>query len=64
MDPTANLAEQLSIAAHIIATLDAGEVVDVDDTYRLAELVESLNRWLHVGGHLPVGWATARVPIS
>lgn len=53
MDPNANLAEQLTIAARINAgTPEEG------DADRLAELVEALNEWVANGGALPAAWET------
>lgn len=68
MDPDSNIREQLEIAAEINAIRDemsdestaermraAGERL-VDLSFRLAELVESLNTWICRGGALPLGW--------
>lgn len=51
MDPTANLKEQLHIAARVRAGLAASYEVD-----RLAELVEALDEWICKGGFLPKQW--------
>lgn len=65
MDPDANLAEQLTIAAEINAIRDS---IPDDGTmtaelerlahlaFRLAELVESLDEWIRKGGGLPRAW--------
>lgn len=56
MDPEANLQEQLSLAAEIIAKHESDEIVDQDDAARLAELVIDLDVWLRAGGFLPGPW--------
>jgi len=71
MDPEANLAEQLSLAAEIIEIIDErsddnGVLSDedkdevVDNAERLAELVQALDGWLLRGGFLPKRWAGTR----
>lgn len=58
MDPTANLREQLALAARMIKAYDdpAGNGIDQDDTARLAELVTALDGWIRRGGFLPEPW--------
>lgn len=64
MDPNANLTEQLVLAGklnngigwHVYSDLASYEA-DVD---RLCELVESLDKWLKTGGHLPDRWQRGR----
>ena len=61
MDPTANLKEQLELAATLIAAAEAGQEEapmpwDMADVLRLAELVVALNTWLAKGGFLPRQW--------
>ena len=70
MDPEANLAEQLSLAAEIIEIIDErgdedGNLCDedkdevVDNANRLAELaelVQALDKWLSSSGFLPAAW--------
>ncbi len=66
MDPTANLAEQLRIAARIIERHDRGDSnaeADAEDCDRLAELVQALNQWLSGGGFVPEQWRT-RLQVS
>lgn len=55
MDPDANLREQLEISKRI--TMGREEEGDSD---RLAELVQSLNRWITDGGFLPKAWQQER----
>jgi hypothetical protein len=71
MDPTANLARQLAIAAEIIGIRDSGEddgdvdaeidrdeqVADLAD--ELADLVQALDEWMKKGGALPDQWNRA-----
>ena len=52
MDPNANLAEQVRIAQKIL-TNPVNDPVDIE---RLAELVISMNAWIHNGGFLPSAW--------
>jgi hypothetical protein len=52
MDPNANLAEQLKLAARI---LDGA--APEEDAERLAELVLALDEWLRRSGGLPREWA-------
>ncbi len=67
MDPEANLAEQLSLAAEIIEIIDErgdedGNLCDedkdevVDNANRLAELVQALDGWIRSGGFIPPAW--------
>ena len=73
MDPEANLAEQLSLAAEIIEIIDGGvdeggnlslseDEMDevVDNANRLAELVQALDGWLRSSGFLPSSWERGR----
>lgn len=54
MDPHANIAEQLSLAASIIDSYDNdNERVDEHDAARLAELVIALDEWRKAGGFNP-----------
>jgi len=62
MDPDANLKEQLEIVARINGNRDQNEgPPDLDDVYRLAELVEALNEWILTGGFLPKPWHDVQV---
>lgn len=67
MDPEANLAEQLSLAAEIIEIIDErgdedGNLCEedkdevVDNANRLAELVQALDGWIRSSGFLPAAW--------
>ena len=55
MDPTANLQEQLRITERMLSP--DSEYIDTGDALRLAELVQSLHKWITTGGHLPTCWA-------
>jgi hypothetical protein len=57
MDPNANLAEMLELAASIIAAGNEDAAIDPSDAARLADLVEALDRWIVGGGFLPKRWA-------
>lgn len=62
MDPNANLAEQLQLAADILKQCDnATDATGVtQDAERLAELVLALNEWLTNGGFIPQTWRERR----
>lgn len=57
MDPNANLREMLELAAAILAAGAEEESTDVDNAFRLAELVGALDGWITGGGFLPARWA-------
>ena len=65
MDPNANIAEQLDLAAEILADIDrADPEEDIDaldavlaNAEKLAQLVLALNQWIATGGFLPERWA-------
>lgn len=61
MDPNANLKEMLQLATTMQEDYDdeEGNGIDQDDANRLAELVQSLNRWIMMGGFLPKDWRDA-----
>lgn len=66
MDPTANLKEQLELAATLIAAAEAGQEdapmpFVMTDVLRLAELVMALNSWLVNGGWPPRQWHSIKV---
>ena len=52
MDPTVNLKEQLALAQD----LTSDDYPNLDDVWRLAELVLTLNDWITKGGSLPKSW--------
>jgi hypothetical protein len=54
MDPTANLSEQVGLAATMLDK--DSEHIDTGDALRLAELVIALHEWMLAGGFLPVQW--------
>lgn len=54
MDPNANLEEQINISNRIIN--GTGDMDDMDDAERLAELVLALDEWIERGGFLPRRW--------
>lgn len=55
MDPNENLKEQLELANHILEHI--GDTDINDEAYRLAELVTTLDEWLHdKKGFLPKRW--------
>lgn len=63
MDPTANLEEQLRLAAQLNAVnqypedMDANAKADLlHKALRLAELVEALDGWIRGGGFPPKQW--------
>jgi hypothetical protein len=69
MDPTANLEEQMRLAAKIIKACDRGEDpldpmpavitrIIAADGQRLAELVEALTGWIRRGGAFPKQWTS------
>ena len=58
MDPTANLAEQVRLAAQLIDSEDPPELVQ-QRMERLAELVSALHVWIVRGGFLPDQWRAA-----
>lgn len=55
MDPNANLAEQLRLAARLWKQANGG-VLDHDDVARLCDLVVALDGWIAKGGALPDAW--------
>lgn len=55
MDPNANLAEQLRLAAQIIEA-DTDDRLRAELADRLAELVQALNEWISRRGALPDAW--------
>jgi hypothetical protein len=58
MDPNANLAEQLRLAALLVDDMwNLPLREQQDNAARLAELVRSLDGWLKGGGFLPAPWA-------
>lgn len=65
MDPDANLAEQLELAARLAEAAAEAEICELDndaldilfaDGQRLAELVQALDSWIRNGGFLPGRW--------
>ena len=56
MDPDANHAEQMKLAARLMEAIENGRDVDRDDALRLTELVIALDEWLASGGFLPRAW--------
>lgn len=60
MDPTANLEEQLAIAARVNDCVADACASCEHDGARLAELVEALHEWITRGGFLPAQWQKAR----
>lgn len=56
MDPSANLTEQLKIAARIQAANVTDDDCLVNDAERLADLVLALDEWICKGGFLPERW--------
>lgn len=56
MDPNQNLTEQLRLAAQLQAHAAEDADYHLQDTLRLAELVEALHEWLLAGGALPEAW--------
>jgi hypothetical protein len=56
MDPTANLEEQLRLAAKILFDMDKDVAPNKHDAYNLAMLVESLHNWMEKGGAKPKQW--------
>ena len=58
MDPTANLREQLEIAARLTADESPYRSITerIADSDRLAELVLALDEWIGKGGFYPGPW--------
>ena len=63
MDPTANLREQLQLAARIQRCADREHAACHcrDSADRLADLVQALDQWIQRGGFVPEPWARAGV---
>jgi hypothetical protein len=60
MDPTANLREQLALAASILDNDDKDDNQIVAASVNLADLVIGLNEWITKhGGFLPKQWSRA-----
>jgi hypothetical protein len=56
MDPTANLREQLALAASILDNDNNDDNQIVASAVNLADLVITLNEWIAKGGFLPEQW--------
>jgi len=57
MDPTANLQEQLELAAEFLAE-EVRYPDQLEKAERLSELVLALHEWITKGGFLPEQWRT------
>lgn len=57
MDPDANLARLLALAASLQTECDDGaEMIDAADVSAMCELVIAIDSWIASGGFLPAAW--------
>lgn len=61
MDPDANLAEQLRLSGRIERAQELCLPPNLQDVYRLTELIKALDEWIRHGGFLPQSWERRRV---
>ena len=57
MDPEAALNELLDLIAPLLDPSDTSPAPEPATISRIAELVDALDGWLLIGGHLPRRWA-------